>query len=499
MCFLMIILYISSIGFSSFFSYVYISNEAYEDVRPTDYNMELELFLVDNTRTIREYNDTIGDMLIEKIRQTAPKFSALMESYHQVANDKIQEITGNLQKYEVNMIPPEMEFSAQEAITAYEGPNGRPANSDLQEDCKRLERDINNYVDYYNTQYYSEYSRYYDKLQDQMDSTSIDSRIKEIDILIESMNHLIDNMKELKYVYTSIGSYITTKCNGIISQYNFLIDELNKLKTAYSEIQNHPDVLQQEGLTLQSFYEVVYSDELTDEENLDNARNNLQQIITAYIRETDDIDTENITSLVECVKYLEQLSQSRELSDRIEVFETVNLQKSYAIISETSKNESSDESATDPTEYGGQISDEELVTDTTESEDQTPDDVTVDSQPLVDKEKWKEIRHADVMEFISLIKGLPDAEKIIQQGDPGYEALAEKKDYVSKTLAEAYEYSRAKLENISDLERAWNYLSSPNSFLAFFCVFIAVFLDFASFLIGIYLFAGQEIDKKKEE
>lgn len=40
--FFMIVLYIASIAFSSFFSFVFLSNAAYDKVRTTDYNTELE-------------------------------------------------------------------------------------------------------------------------------------------------------------------------------------------------------------------------------------------------------------------------------------------------------------------------------------------------------------------------------------------------------------------------------------------------------------------------
>lgn len=184
--FFMIILYLCATLFSSFFSYVYMSNAAYTDVRPTDYNMELELFLVENTRSLRNYNDAIYDLLLKNIRQTAPTFRTLWESYRQKANDEIRQITSKISKYETAVIPDQMKFSKNEAITAYEGPNMTTANMKLQDDCERLERDINQYITYYNNDYYPMYEQYYNALASRTDTVSADSRKTEIDNLINN-------------------------------------------------------------------------------------------------------------------------------------------------------------------------------------------------------------------------------------------------------------------------------------------------------------------------
>ena len=64
-------------------------------------------------------------------------------------------------------------------------------------------------------------------------------------------------------------------------------------------------------------------------------------------------------------------------------------------------------------------------------------------------------------------------------------------------MREAYKYSREKLENISDMERAWNYLvNSDYRFLAVCCVIIALFLDAAAFLVGLYIYANKNEKKK---
>ena len=472
--FFMIILYLCATLFSSFFSYVYMSNAAYTDVRPTDYNMELELFLVENTRSLRNYNDAIYDLLLKNIRQTAPTFRTLWESYRQKANDEIRQITSKISKYETAVIPDKMKFSKNEAITAYEGPNMATASMKLQDDCERLERDINQYITYYNNDYYPMYEQYYNALASRTDTVSADSRKAEIDNLINNMNNQIVLLNGYDHIYDSITSYIKSKCNGIISQYNSLLRELNTLKNGYDEIQKHPNVIQGEGLTLQNFYNSVYSADILTQEELEKARDNLQQIVSVYIQNSDEINEENVSALVECIEWLDKLNQCKEVRDKVEQFETNNLAKTYVIISG------------DPENMGASN-----IPVTTEIEQ-------------VDVSAWNTARRADVTEFISIVKSLPDINLVLQQAviDDDDSAIAslrkmEQENYISCTLMEAYKYSRAKLENISNLEKAWDYLYSENNFLAIFCCLIAVFLDIAACLIGIYMYTCQDNANKK--
>lgn len=469
----MIALYICAAVFSSFFSYVYMSNAAYADVRLTDYNMELELFLVDNTRTLRNYNDAIYDVALENIRQTAPKFRTLMESYRKTASDEIKQIVRHIPKYKTDTIPTEMRFSADEAITAYEGVNRRSADERLRQDCQRLERDVNQYITYYEKQYYPMYSQYYDDLKNQTDTVPFEARKAEINNLINTMNDQIKLVGKSGHVYGSIRAYVESKCNGIISQYRFLISALKDLENGYDEIQKRPNVIQGEGLTLQNFYEVVYSADISTKEKLDKARSDLQQVVSAYIQNSDEIDAENVSTLVKCIEWLDKLNQCKEVRDRIEQFETNTLKKTYIVVPDRLEN--------------GEID----ISTSTEETGQVKESV------------WNAARHTDVAEFISLVKSLPDINQIIRpdanSDNPAIITLRrmEKENYVSSILMEAYKYSRAKLESISDMERAWNYLRSDNNFLAFFCCLIAIFLDIAAFLIGIYMYTCQDVSGKE--
>lgn len=469
--FFMISLYICSIGFSSYFSFVYMSVAAYDDVQSIDYNMELELFLIDNTRTLKNYNDIIYDVLLQNIRNTAPRFRVQMEGYHETAIDEIQQIVEDIPKYEINVIPTEVRFTAEGAITAYEGVNRTEADERLLEDCRNLEESINLYITFYESQYYPTYLRYYNELMEQTDIIQAEARKKDIDNEINGIKTQIELLKNQSHIIGSVRTHIESKCNGIISYYEFLINALNDLKNGYDEILKHPTVLQGEGLTLQNFYAAVYSADILTDAELGKAKDNLQQIASTYIQSSNTIDDEIVSSIANCIEWLEKLNQCKELRNRIDQFEKDNLAQTYIISSENPANKGTNNSINNFTTTG-------VV--------------------KVEMSTWNSARHEDVTAFISLVKSLPNINQVLQQDirkdDPKIKYLQEmeKKNYVPITLKETYEYSRAKLENISDMERASNYLHSENNYLAIRCLCIALFLDIASFLVGLYMYTCQD-------
>lgn len=476
---LMIILYISSMIFSSFFSFVYLSNVAYADVRPTDYNMELEKFLVENTKEIKNINDAVSDILLQRIRKTAPKFRQLAENYQDVINNEIENILNGRIKYNASVIPAEARFSAQDAITAYAGVHpGEEIDERLKEDCERLERDINNYITFYDEQYYPAYSQFYDEMATHLNISEIESQKSSIENVIDSMERQITLLSNYGYSYYSIEDYVKSRCSDIITRYNFLISHLKEIIYTYDEISSHTNIFQSDNSTLQGFYESIYSADIMSEQELLNSMTQLQQIVSEYINNIENLDEKTITNLSTCIEYLDQLNQCKKLKERIELFEIDNLGATYIV--NDSNTYQVEGSANDTSSYY-----------------------------LVSEDEWSKIRHRDIAEFISLLKNLPDFELLLSANDndenidtsddSNHLYLTQKfeNNYVSHTLDKAYEYNRAKLENISDMERASNYLFSENSFLAKFCLLIAVFLDGASLLIGLFIYVCEINNKNR--
>lgn len=215
----------------------------------------------------------------------------------------------------------------------------------------------------------------------------------------------------------------------------------------------------------------------------------MKSIIEFYINNTNsnEIDSESIQKLSECVSYLEQLKKSKEVERQIAAFEEQMLNQVNIIESESSseKMDSSDidilpnEDSVDSSEY----SQEKL------------------NYHYVNEKQWKELRYRDVVAFISILKSMPDIELVLptknkdgskeytEDANVDYLILMSDEKYISVTMNQAYSYVRDRLQNINKMERAWNYLFSNNNFLAKFCALIAVFMDIASCIIGLFLYA----------
>lgn len=466
----MVGLYVFALYFSSFFSYVYMSTAAYHNVQLEDYNMEVELFLTDKTRTLKNRNNSIHDVLLEKIRKTAPEFRTLQQDYQQKSSAKVANITNEITKYEVASIPDSMKFTVDGATRAHDSVNDTPADSKQTTDFQRLEQDINMFITYYNANYYPSYVKCYEGLKNQTDASQVKAQKRELQILITTMENQKTNLSKFGYTLGSVRGYVESKCNGIISQYDLLIAELRKLESAYQSIEENPEVTQGEGLELQAFYEALYSDKISTKTDLEKVEENLNAIVTAYIRESDEIDEKLLSDLVECIDLVGKLHQCVSLSEEIEKFQENNLQKAYSFTSINSR-----------------------MQDTSSS----PDPAAVENQRAEEEKQWKTARNQDIDKLISFIKALPDGDQILKQDDKKENSAVdapckmETSNYVSNTLLEAYKVKRSKLDNISDLETAWNYLSSKNHFLAIWSFLIAIFLDITSLLIGFYMYTFQ--------
>ncbi len=469
----MITAYICSVCFSSFFSFVHLSNAAYSGVRLTDYNMELEMFLVENTKEIKSVNDAISNVLVQNIREIAPKFRTLVDEYSAKANKEIQDVMAEREKNSNVTIPDTEKFSAQAAINAYEGANRQTADSRLVEDCERLQDDVNMYVNNYNQLYYQEYAKHFEKMVSQTDTSAVSARKNDVLVTMDKLKKAISLLDDFEYgAYDSINSYVKGRCNAISNYYNGLVGSLQEIVNFYDEISNNPEITQNEELGLENFYEAIYSTDTLTVDQLENAESELKDIISAYISNAETIDEDSVASLSQCIEYIEALNRSIELRDKIEKYENSNLSATYIVSTANS------------------------------------DGNNTSNIQKMDESAWNEARHEDISEFISLIKLLPDLSLVLSEkserqstNDANIDYLLEKggTEYVSGILSKAYEYNRNKLEDISDMERAWNYLHSENSFLAIFCGLIALFLDIASFFIGLYMYACQSKKEKLPE
>lgn len=468
---MLIVLYICSIGFSSFFSYVYISNKAYEDVKLSDYNNEIDSFLVTNTKELKNINEEIAKVLKAELQNEAPQMNTIINSYKKTASEETKNIIGNKKKFEVSKIPDENKFDTEMAISRYEsvyGPNS--INDETRESCNSFYSQINTYISFYNENHYPFYSNVYDEFINNTDTQNSKNKIKKITNKIKELKAQKNELKKFNYPnQPTINSYIKNTSNTIASYYESLIEELRDLRNSYKRIKNNSTIKTGDNFSLENINKMIYSTQI-DSIVTKKSINELQGIIIAFLENKDSLsvsDNETLRSLSICLKYLGELEKYNISNNKIENFENINLNNVYVIIDK--KDKESDE------KISSSGSKEQII------------------YSKVNEESWNKKRHEDIATFINILKSMPNIEVILSNtnlNDESIEYLSkiENQGYIDKTLYKAYEYNRNKLENISNIERASNFYNSDYNFLACFCILISVFMDFASFLIGMFLY-----------
>lgn len=462
---LVVILYISSLAFSSFFSFVFITNTAYEGVDTTDYNMEIEQFLINSTNELEKINDENCDELLLTIRTQAPEFNNLLQQNKNNASDEIKSIKNGITKFDVATIKEEDKFTAVGARDAYKIANLGNASderlSEIEDGCKDFESTMNTYVELYE-KYYNDYLDLFENLNNQNDSSKIEIEINKIETLASTISDAQNRLSIATIVaYNSVKTYAIQKRDGISNYYSNLISELNKLKSAYDEIGNSETVKNVDNTELQSFYKSIYSSDIIDTDIIDSAETQLQSLLQTYLNDLQENEiesySEKIESLSICISNLNSLKKGLILQEKISEFKSNQLKNVYII-----KNSETD--------------------NTNETEDNEIKNEEDFSYTIVTSEQWKNTRHKDIAQFIGLSKQMPNSEN---------------DDKISEMLNTAYKLNRNNLEPISEMEIAINFLKSDQNKVAWISLIIAFFLDIASFLIGIILFFFKSENKEK--
>lgn len=452
---LIVILYASSLIFSSFFSFVFITNSAYDGVGSTDYNMEIEQFLINSTNELEKINDENCNKLLLKIRTQAPEFNNLLQQNKNNASNEIESIKNGITKFDVATITEEDKFTSAGARDAYKIANLDNVSdarlSEIEEGCKEFETTMNTYVESYE-KYYKDYLELFENLNNQKDSSKTEIEKNKIDKLTSTISDAQDRLSTATIVsYNSVVTYAIQKRNGISNYYTNLINELNKINSAYNEIESSATVKKGDDSELKNFYESIYSSDIVDTDIIDSAESQLQsllQIYLDYMQENDiEHNSEKIESLSICISNLDDLKKGIKLQHEISDFKSKQLNKVYIIQSSDVNSNNKKENA--------DIENEGFLYITV-----TPD-------------RWKTIRHKDIAQFIGLIKQTSNSEN---------------NDKINKMLNTAYELNRNNLEPISEMEIAINFLKSEQNKVALISIVIAFFIDITSFLIGIILF-----------
>ena len=475
---LIIILYLLSIGFSSFFSYVFLANHAYQDVQYNDYNIAIDRFIVLEEKNLKDKNAAIGRILLSKIQVEASEFRSLIDLYHKEADDNLNKTIQNagLIRNRTEEMPEECLLDAQTIIDS-EGRNERYATK-----IRQYVNSINTIAMNYND-LYKRYEQMYNYLEpylviDEESSEPVDpnlaeQKIESIENEIATINALKESLSQNLDTDARINNYLRPAISSITTIFDKLIESYNSLKGVYQEIKNL-DIGERNNINLRDFYSAIYSSNDYSESILNEAIDDLEIIVKEYLNSSETIDESVIKSVSSCIIYLREFKKCQKLEDQINEFELEVVNEKLVIIADDTSDNSTIQSNTEAPEKNSN------------------DDTSIHEVSI---SEWKRIRRNDLAKFIVLLKSLPDVKLILQTDDPNEywsesdsSFMQEFNDFTTSTLKAAYDLNRKTVEGINDVERAWNFIKSDFTFMAWFCLVIAIFMDLASFLIGIFIY-----------
>lgn len=501
-----IVPYLSAVCFSSFFSYVSLANDAYENVKESDYNIEIENFFNEEIMNVKNLNDAAGNITLKQIQSYVPQLKGILDEFSSkyggdIAADKVQ-----IEKNNTSSLNSSEIYNPETYIYSL---------SANQEQATRLRGYVTVFDNAANTynDYYKSYERQYDIIQKSDDKELISSSIKNIEEIERNIQSIDDQISILNNVNDPNSEYdsaLKTPISQFTSAFENLKNSFGILKNFYDGLSN--ENVQNSNLNFNNVYNTIYSTINVDDEKVSDAINDLKSIINAYINtyDMDDIDNDILSNLSTCITYLGEFEKYKNLDQKINDFESNVLQKVYVIEYETTTEKSNEDvvKSDSPTEKSKETNSTDVLQSTTQisSDEIATKEIENDSNyslSRISKSEWNQIRRENLGEFIDIVKSLPDFDIILNFYDESLQLksyadkLEKNKDYKMDTLEKAYSLNRQNLEGISEIERAWNFLSSDFKYMAVYCGFIALFLDLSSLFVGIFIFFYEKSKKKK--
>lgn len=496
--------YITSVGFSSFFSYTFLANQAYERVRETDYNIKIESFLNEEFANLDNLNDAAGKVILAQVQSNIPQISNILQQFQTVASDEIADIKNTLIKNHNSDITDQITLHANEYSNASDEEKARLRSAEA-----ALQTAARIYAECYAT-----YSAAYDMLFNAENPDSLKASVSATQSNIQNNIQSIQAQQEiintLQDSRTTYNMQIKSNVASISSSFESLISSYNALSYAYELIDTN-ETVNSGTIDLQNIYNTIYSTTDVSDDDVEQAIKDLQSIITSYLNQanTDNLDNESLQNLSNCITYLGEFQKYKYLSGQLDAFEADVLSKVYVIEYPSTTSKATSDADSTNTESTAPESTTVSAIEAETSTESGIDSTTLSVKPQVTRvsqESWNETRREDLGKFINMVKSLPNFETIINYYSESsaesqhYIRLLEKNtSYRTDTLEDAYRLNRQNLEEISSIEKAWNYLHSDFKYMAFYCLCVAVFLDLSSLFVGVFVFFTDGKEKANPE
>ena len=501
--------YLSAVCFSSFFSYVSLANDAYKNVKESDYNIEIENFFNKEIMNVKNLNDAAGNIVLKQIQNYVPQFKGVLDEFSSKYSGIISTDKTKIKKNATPSLNSSKIYNPEIYIYSF-GANQQQAER-LRGYATIFDNTAVTYGDYYKV-----YERQYEIVQNSDDKELISSsgkNIENIERTILSIDNQINYLENINDPNLDYDNALRTPISEFTRVFETLKNSFEDLKSFYDGLTN--EKIQNSNLSLNNVYNTIYSTINIDDDKVSEAIKDLKKIINAYISiyNTDEINDKILSNLSSCITYLGEFEKYKNLDQKIDNFESNVLQKVYVIEYETTTEASSDKlDITENTSKSENDDDSSDVKNTTTNTQiaidnndeitiETAEDNSVETLNRISKDKWNKIRRENLGEFIDIIKSLPDFDIILNLYDESVQLktyvdkLEKNKDYKTITLEKAYSLNRQNLENISEIERAWNFLFSDFKYMAIYCGLIALFLDLSSLFVGVFIYFYEKSKK----
>ncbi len=486
-CYLSAIFFSVTLMVSSLFSYSYIANYAYKGTWLNDREVIIREYLLDAAYLLYKENETQGKKALEAIKENANnELLAVMDDIEaQERAALVGEVKGLIEK-----IDPERFLGLDE------------------EELKEL-------LDVNESEWVGRFPVYKEKIENlcfyyEEYVADLKSEIKNYNQVVEDINNwkdedasdLQDVKRKGKEILSNLEG-VQIKINGIMERMNGawrggtiqeLYDDIKGKRSAFQKVKE--DLEYDTDFLYASIHEIVektenawmdtsrsrISDEVNEilsriyllgihEEREDTGKeeHDLEYLLEKVNKIAIDIsgdksfDAELVENVIwlsdELIKYSDYIN----LKETLDKYMEENLRKAYYVV-EDGKNQSEWRIQAGTSEVQGFF-----AFTVTESD-------------------WKDIRNEDFNLFYTYLKSLPD----MLTGNTGGNASDGKGKYVvADVMKQASQHQRDLLGELTDFEKAYNYMKYQFRVMACFSLFLAVFFDLGAFFVGSFIFATE--------
>ena len=438
----------------------------------------------DEIYRLRSVNDAIGEYLrndlteeIKKLQEVISTQGSTIESENET---KIKEVLGNLNITEYKK--EEDEFYTDEEL------NTDLQNASYPQEFKSIQSALITYKGTYNSIYDNTYKSSWDiynglemaqEKAKYTDETGIKTQISALDAGITLVDETVVHVNQLESRHYRLA--VSQYKQKAVAALNDLKSNLQSLKSFYETIlpvyqaaASSVSANTKDSSSIQDILAFMYTSEHNKSQqnstNIDEIQKFLSSrqelILNGGQSNKNGIDVEQLNNLEDFQEAFNDYVKYVELRDDIDKFIEDDLNTTYYI----------------------------------KGENETDLPASDDNIKVVSEDHWVKERKQHFSKFISFVKSLPDVDV-----DGDVENLKELElvsNYYSdseQVLQSAYTINRDLLEDISGFEKAMNYFKYDFSLMAVFALAMALFLDVASFLTGVFMFGAGFFQCKEKQ